>query len=208
MEVAELGHQAAKSQATRNRVISAVIGIIKEQGFHGFIRPRLITNPEEWKSPIVFDYPGLSIQSVEMDYPNFPEESFKIEWQGRNDIFLYDKQGNKVEEFDRLQIKNYLLQYKRIYVETFDSKLTPHQEDSVIQQTIPKAVITIRDREGNSQKVQIYDKGYVDPRLRNEEYGEFDPERFYILNDDNDLALGQTLQWDPLLVPIKLFVSE
>ena len=33
MEVAELGHQAAKSQATRNRVISAVIGIIKEQGF-------------------------------------------------------------------------------------------------------------------------------------------------------------------------------
>ena len=96
--------------------------IIKEQGFHGFIRPRLITNPEEWKSPIVFDYPGLSIQSVEMDYPNFPGESFKIEWQGRNDIFLYDKQGNKVEEFDRLQIKNYLLQYKRIYVETFDSK--------------------------------------------------------------------------------------
>lgn len=33
MEVAELSHQAAKSLATRNRVISAVIGIIKEQGF-------------------------------------------------------------------------------------------------------------------------------------------------------------------------------
>ena len=33
MEVTELSHQAAKSLATRNRVISAVIGIIKEQGF-------------------------------------------------------------------------------------------------------------------------------------------------------------------------------
>ena len=33
MEVAALGHQAAKSRATRDRVISAVIGIIKEQGF-------------------------------------------------------------------------------------------------------------------------------------------------------------------------------
>jgi AcrR family transcriptional regulator len=33
VEVAELSHQAAKSLATRNRVISAVIGIIKEQGF-------------------------------------------------------------------------------------------------------------------------------------------------------------------------------
>ncbi len=181
--------------------------IIKEKGFYGFIRPRMITMEEEWRSPVIFDYPTLNVKEVSVEYPAFPEQSFQIEWSGNNNIKLKDGNGNAFRNFDTLAVKNYLLHYKGIYVETYNNRLNTTQIDSVIN-TVAKAHITILDKSDQKTSVLVFDKGFVDPFLRDPEYNNLDPERFYILNEANELAIAQKLQWDPLLLPLNRFNPE
>lgn len=186
---------------------SKVPYIIKEKGFYGFIRPRMITMESEWRSPIIFDYPKLAVKNISMEYPAFPEQSFEIEWEGNNLITLKDGKGEKIDRFDSLAVKNYMLQYKAIYVETYNNRLNEAQRDSTIN-TQAKAIISVRDENGKTTRVKIYDKGFIDPFLRDEAYNNLDPERYYILNEANELAIAQKLQWDPLLVPLNGFNPE
>lgn len=182
--------------------------IIKEKGFYGFIRPRMITMEKDWRSPQVFEYPGLSIKNISVDYPEFPEESFTIEWKGKNDITLKNKGGLAYSRFDTLAVKDYMLLYKSIYFETFNNRLNENQIDSILNQTNPKAIISVVGNDDIKTKVIVYDKGFISPFLREEEYNYLDPERYYILNEANELAIAQVLQWDPLLIPLKTFNAE
>lgn len=182
--------------------------IIREKGFHGFIRPRLITNEDEWRSADVFYYPKLSINTIKMEYPDYPEESFEIIWRGKNNLELKDSQGKSYTRFDTLEVKNYMLNYKALYVETYNNRLTEAQQDSIINTHRPKAIITITDNNNQVRKVGLFTKGFVSPFLRDEENNNIDPERIYILNDENELAIAQRLQWDPLLIPLNSFITE
>lgn len=182
--------------------------IIKEKGFYGFIRPRLITNENEWRSTEVFMYPDLSIQKITIEYPDYPSESFEIGWEGKNNISLHDLEGKAYTRFDTLGVKNYMLSYKAVYAETFNNKLSLAQADSLIENTSPKAIISIVDRNDQVNTVYLYTKGFVDPFLRNEENQNVDPERIYLLNNEKELAIAQRLQWDPLLLPLNNFITE
>jgi len=182
--------------------------IIREKGFHGFIRPRLITNEDEWRSSDVFYYPKLSIHKIKVEYPPFPDQSFEIIWRGKNDLELRDGQGNAFGRFDTLELKNYMLNYKALYNETYNNHLTDSQVDSVINTQQPKAIISITDNNDQVRTVRLFSKGYVNPYLRDEENNNIDPERIYILNDENELAIAQRLQWDPLLIPLNRFITE
>jgi hypothetical protein len=94
--------------------------------------------------------------------------------------------------------------YKKIHLETFENYLTTAQEDSVLK-TTPKAFISVTNQSGEKVSITVYDKGFVDPFNRDEEYDNLDPERFYLLTEDNQLVISQRIQWDPLLVPLIAF---
>jgi hypothetical protein len=182
--------------------------IIKEKGFHGFIRPRMITMEKDWRSSEIFYYPNLSINTIKVDYPDFPEESFQIEWEGKNNIHLKDIEGNPFSRFDTLAVKNYMLNYKEVYIETYNNRLSDVQADSVINSTIPRAFISIKDNSGMEKTIAAYNKGFVDPFLREGDYGNVDEERLYILNGKKELAIAQRLQWDPLFIPLSYFNAK
>jgi hypothetical protein len=182
--------------------------IVKEKGFYGFFRPRLITNEAEWRSQEIFYYPELDISTIKVEYPGIPEASFSIDWKGRNNISLMNDKGDRLSHFDTLAVKNYMLLYKAIYLETYNNRLNTNQLDSIINQNSPKAIISVKDNDDNITRVELYTKGFIDPILRKEEFGNLDPERLYILTESNELALGQKLQWDPLLIPLETFNVE
>ena len=104
-----------------------------------------------------------------------------------------------------VNIKNYLLLYKKIHIESFRNYLSEAQEDSILKTTDPIAYVSVNDRSGETGSVTIYNEGYIDPYARLEEFDNLDPERYYILTDDNQLVIGQRLQWEPLLVPKNAF---
>ena len=179
--------------------------IVKEAGFYGFIRPRLVTMEDEWRYDGIFDYPELDIASIKVDYPQYKDQSLDIKWNGGNDISLYNNSGQAYRGFDTLAIKDYLRLYKKKHIESFRNYLTQAQEDSILKTTEPIAHVSVSNRTGETVSVTIYDKGYIDPYARLEEFDNLDPERYYILTDDNQLVIGQRLQWEPLLVPKNAF---
>ena len=182
--------------------------IIKEKGFYGFIRPRMICNEDEWRSQEVFYNPEMEIANISVEYPTIPQESFSIEWKGKNNIVLKGNEGLPYSQFDTLAVKNYMLLYKAIYLETFNNRLNESQIDSILTQTSPRAILSVTNKKNETTRVVLYAKGFIDPYQRDEQFDNLDPERFYILNEANELAIGQKLQWDPLLVPLKIFNAE
>ena len=182
--------------------------IIREKGFYGFIRPRMVTLEKEWRSSHVFMYPELDIKEITVTYPAFPEESFQIEWKGRNNITLKNQNGEAFSRFDTLAVKNYMLNYKAIYVETYNNMLNTTQIDSILNQTLPNALISVTNNDNVKTEVTIFNKGFIDPYQRKEQYNNLDPERLYILNENNELAIGQKQQWDPLFLPLRSFNAE
>jgi hypothetical protein len=178
--------------------------IVKEAGFHGFYRPRLITREEEWRYDGIFDYPKMDISSIKVDYPLYQDQSFEIIWKGGGDMVLKDNTGKTVNNFDKSAVKKYIRLYKKIHLETFENYLTTAQEDSVLK-TTPKAFISVTNQSGEKVSITVYDKGFVDPFNLDEEYDNLDPERFYLLTEDNQLVISQRIQWDPLLVPLIAF---
>lgn len=182
--------------------------IVKEAGFYGFIRPRLITREDEWRYDGIFDYPEMDIASIKVDYPQHKNQSLEINWKGGNDISLLDEFGEPYKSFDTLTVKNYILLYRKIHIETFYNRLNQAQEDSILKTTDPIANISVSNRSGETVSVTIYNKGYIDPYARLEEFDYLDPERYYILTDDSQLVIAQRLQWEPLLVPEESFRPE
>jgi hypothetical protein len=182
--------------------------IVKEAGFHGFYRPRLLTREDDWRYSGIFDYPRLQISKVEVDYYTDPTQSFHIEFAGRNNISLYDYQGKEFNQFDTAAVKEYLLLYKKIHIETFNNYLSEERVDSVITQNKPIAKLKVTDREEKVTSVDVYVKGFVNPDLREEQFNYLDPERLYILTSDSLLVIGQKLQWDPLLMPVGVFSPQ
>ena len=181
--------------------------IIKEAGFYGFYRPRMITNEKDWRYNGIFDYPDLDISTIKVDYPLHKDQSFEIDYKGGNDIVLKGNSGKAFDKFNKSSVKDYIKLYKKIHLETFNNFLTPAQEDSVLK-TTPKAYISVTNRLGETVSATVYEKGFIDPYDRLEEYGYIDPERFYVLTDDNQLVIAQLLQWDPLLIALKAFNPE
>jgi hypothetical protein len=182
--------------------------IVKEAGFYGFMRPRLITREKEWRYNGIFDYPEMDIASIKVDYPQHKDQSLSIKWNGGNDISLLNEIGEPYQSFDTSNVKNYLLLYKKIHIESFNNYLTQAQEDSVLKSTDPIASISVFNRSGEEVSVTIYNKGFIDPYSRLEEFNYIDPERYYILTDDNQLVIAQRLQWEPLLAPEEAFRPE
>lgn len=182
--------------------------IIKEKGFYGFLRPRMVCIENEWRSSEVFYNPKMEISNISVEYPEFPEESFSIDWKGKNNITLNGNDGSPFSRFDTLTVKNYMLLYKAIYLETYNNRLNDHQIDSILNQTAPRAILSVKNNNNETTRVVLYTKGFIDPFQRDEQYDNVDPERFYILTESNELAIGQKLQWDPLLVPLRIFNAE
>ena len=56
------------------------------EGFTGFLSTRFFTDVEEWRYTGVFDYPALQITELHVQDHDHPERSFKILYNGGNDI--------------------------------------------------------------------------------------------------------------------------
>ena len=99
--------------------------------FTGCLKQRFFTENEEWRYTGIFEYPSMDFSKVELKNHQNPELSFSINYNGGNDIKLIDYEGVSVANFDTLKVKDYLLLYKKVHFETYQSYLTPNGEDSL-----------------------------------------------------------------------------
>ncbi|MFT4779986.1 MAG: hypothetical protein ACI923_002529 [Flavobacteriales bacterium] len=183
--------------------------IMQMQGFSGFLTTRFFTDLEEWRYTGIFDYPSLEIAQLEVLHHEHPERSFEIDYKGGNDLKLRSKLMDKdIPVFDTLKVKDYLLKYKKIHMETHKSYFSEAQEDSLLNSN-PAYTIRVTGNDGITKKVDLFWKKPISVILdANSEPEKWDMARIFGVVKGDDVALCQRQLFDQLTLSITHFIPE
>lgn len=182
--------------------------IVYMEGFTGYLTTRFHANEEEWRYTGIFEFPELNISDVQVKFNEAPSYSFHITYGGGNNLALYDLGGNRIPAFDTSALKNYFLLYKKVHFESFNSFLSPMQEDS-LKRTTPSFSLEVTDNSNNRKRVDLFWKKASKEVL--DENGKpfpMDLEYMYGVTDDGDVVLCQHFVFDPLLQPLETFLPR
>ena len=175
------------------------------RGFQGYLTPRYEPLIDNWRDLKIFHFPKNRIKSVEIQYPNFPENSFKIEIEDRK--YILKQQGKQVAA-KRKKIELYLLNFKTIAAERIIPKIGLGKNIiDRIQESSPYFELTVTNLSGISNTVLGY--------RRSAKIGEtnamgiplkFDPDRFYgMCFGGKELTILQYYVFDPILKTVNDF---
>jgi hypothetical protein len=182
--------------------------VVEMTGFAGFLTPRFFTNEEEWKYTGFFRYPDLDFNRVDVVHHRIPEQSFSVLYKGGNDLKLLDANQNELPAFDTSAVKEYLLLYKKVHFESFDSKLSQLQEDSVFQRG-PDFTLKVHQNDGQQKYVDLFlmapYRTLEDPDGK---IYDWDPDHLYGSADKKDLVMCQHYTFDPLIQGLVNFLPK
>lgn len=184
-------------------------------GFSGFLTTRFFTDVNEWRFTGVFNYSELQFKKVNIENYLDPASSIAVEYLGGNDIKLYEGYDNGsqtfgplIPNFDTLAVKNLLLQFKKMHVESYNTGLTQTQQDS-IRQLSPSFRVTVIDNNNEVSTIDLFRRkslqNYVD------EQGNpilWDDGHFWAIVNHGDLALAQTYTFNPVLQPRRFYEKK
>ncbi len=184
--------------------------VIHIPGFRGFLTPRFVTDPLKWRSHNIVDLDVHAIQSIHLDIPEMPEESFTIQRDGEGFCMLL--QGSqRVPGFDTARVAQMLSSFTWLNFDEFAAIVPNSFADSCVSGT-PRTILTITDTAGHITTLRTYIK-YTNPKdLINmpdpEMYETFDLDRLYAIIDDKDTVLIQYFNFDKILQPASYFMGE
>ncbi|NEN24323.1 DUF4340 domain-containing protein [Cryomorpha ignava] len=183
--------------------------IMDLRGFIGMLNTRFFTNENEWRSVGILRYPDMNLQEIEVFYPNDPSSSFKIDYNGGNDISLFQFPENEaVQNFDTAIVKDYMLNFKLASFENYKTGLSEAAEDSIANST-PFQIIKVKDA-NQEREIKLWVKA---PREGKYEADDVTPEivdreRVYATCNDGEMALAQRYVWNKFSAPIQVFIKK
>lgn len=178
--------------------------VVSLPGFSGYLTTRYNTSEDEWKSRRVFSYVYSDIASVEVDFPDDPEQSYRAESYGDNKYGLVKLKDNEpLDEFNLVMVKKQISRFKKVGFEFSLSK----EENSIkldsLSSEVPMYTFSVKDREGNVKQLSCYQRANLNENLDDEgnPFG-VDVERLYGVFDDNVVVM-QYLTVDELSLKLK-----
>ncbi|MFT6998762.1 MAG: hypothetical protein ACJAQ4_002525 [Cryomorphaceae bacterium] len=181
--------------------------IMDMKGFIGMLNTRFFLDENEWRSTLLLAYPDMNLDKIEVEYPTDQVSSFKVEYDGGNQIKLFTGDDTPVAVFDTLTLKDYMLNYKKMAFENYRTGLTEFQIDS-IRSTAPFQIIRVIDSSGNHE-IKLWPKEAPDyDEMASSDSLVIDRGRVYGTYNDGELALAQRFVWDKFQAPIGAFISK
>ncbi|MBO7542166.1 MAG: DUF4340 domain-containing protein [Bacteroidales bacterium] len=184
--------------------------IVHIPGFRGYLGPRFEPVPELWRSHRIVNLPVTEIQSVKVDIPNQPEESFELVRNGEAFDFLC--QGQKMPVFDTMRVGQLLSSFVNLNFDQFAGVVPKVELDTTFARQ-PGFILTITDIKGNVRSLSTYIK-FTDPDALVSAQGDrnmadfFDVNRLYAILDTKDTVLIQYFVFDNILQPASFFLGK
>ena len=185
--------------------------IVHMEGFTGFLSTRFFTNEMEWRYTGIFEYPHLEVSKVRMINHMIPTDSWEVRFSGGNNLELWSCNAagaheKKALRFDTTAVKEQLLLFKKVHVESFNTQLNEIQTDS-LRNAQPAYTLEVTDNQGTSTTIDLHLKPSKKPM--EDDYGNiipFDLDYFWAKTQDGEIAMAQSYNFSPLLNPIGKFV--
>ncbi len=183
--------------------------VMTMKSFYGYLNSRFFTDELEWRDRIIFRYPDLNINRVEVHNHLHPDRSFAIEYKGGNDLSLFQLPANtSIADFDTSRVKDYLLLYKRAGSETYDLAFEQHQKDSVLAQDPSFEIIISANEPAESKHLKLFLRPAFPGQTEGGDPAEYDPEIMYATLDGQELFRVQRFVFNAFLTPKQAFTHE
>lgn len=181
--------------------------VVKYPGFIGDLQVRFIMDEKDWRDTKIFDYALDDIKEVQVEYPSYPTESFKIEVLGADEFKVSSVQPleNDVLADKPLYtpgVIKYLNSFQKLNAEAYENEFA--YKDSILQQTDPMAIIQVTDKKGATSKLTLYPMAANRrTKLQFDTKGNeiaTDPDRYYgVFNNGQDFGLIQNFVFGKIL---------
>ena len=181
--------------------------IVYIPSFRGFITTRFTANPDDWRDHTIFHEKLVDIQSVEIDFNEDPEGSFRIDNMGKHQYKLTRLCDNKELPYDTLKVINFLSSFSDLRFEAlFTNTMEQERMDSITSSPFVHNVV-LTGKDGNIQDMKTFRKlvlnGVTD---MSGDYGDVDHDRMYALIDGGkDFVLIQNYVFDKVLHDVRYF---
>ena len=181
--------------------------IVYIPSFRGFISTRFNANPDEWRDHTVFHANMSDIQSVQIDFNEDPEGSFRIDNVGKHQYKLTRLCDNQDMTFDTLRVINFLSSFGNLRFEALFTNTLPQERiDSITHSPyVHNVVLTVKD--GTTQDMKTFRKLVLNGvNDFGGDYGDVDHDRMYALIEDGaDFVLIQNYVFDKILHDVRYF---
>lgn len=181
--------------------------IVYIPSFRGFISTRFTANPDDWRDHTIFHEKLADIQSVEIDFNEDPEGSFRIDNIGRHQYKLTRLCDNKDLPYDTLKVINFLSSFSDLRFEAlFTNTMEQERIDSITSLPFVHNVV-LTSKDGGTQDMKTYRKlvlnGVTD---MSGDYGDVDHDRMYaLIGGGKDFVLIQNYVFDKVLHDVRYF---
>lgn len=168
----------------------------------GFVYTRYSTDEDDWRDQTIFQTPLQDIASVEIEFKEHPEESFRVESDRLGNLSMTRLVDNQPLPFDTLRMLQFVTSFKDVrYESVLNNKLDAAYIDSIASLPIAH-IITLKETDGDEFIVRTYRKGGFSELYDNDGAAlePFDLDRLYaFINDDKDFVLIQYFVFDKVL---------
>ena len=124
----------------------------------GAFRVRFDMEGDDWRDKTVFDEKVDNIDFVSIEYPKQKSKSFKMERQGEtfSIVPFYDITPPINKPVQPANVEAFLIGFERQIAESYENTNPKRQE---LEQTIPFAIITLRNKKGVEHSATLYPTG-------------------------------------------------
>lgn len=185
--------------------------IIHIPGFRGYLTPRFVSDPMLWRSHTIVHWDIHHLQSVELDIPATPEESFAVRRQGEGFTFELTQSHTVVNNFDTARVAQMLSCFANLNFDEF-AKNVPNSNMDTSFNAGPRTILRVTNTNGSTREIKTYLK-YTNPDDAraipdSSMYEMFDLNRLYATIDDKDTVLIQYFVFDNILQPASFFLGQ
>jgi hypothetical protein len=185
--------------------------IIHIPGFRGYLTPRFVADPMSWRSHEIVHWDVHRLQSVELEIPASPEESFSVRREGETFVMELTQGHRLVNGFDTARVAQMLSCFANLNFDEFASRVPNSYMDTSFN-AAPRTILRVTNTEGETREVKTYLK-YANPddtlaMPDNNLYEMFDINRLYAIIDNKDSVLLQYFVFDNILQPASFFINK
>lgn len=185
--------------------------IIYMPGLRGYVATRYSIFENDWREHTVFNKKLPEIDHILVEYPDQPENSYKVINREDTRLELVRLADNKVlTAYDTLKLMAFVNSFRNIKYEALFNDMEAERRDSITSPT-PMHKITLYAKDGTTQNVKTYPRMLPIPEIDpfDGETITFDRDRMYaLINDDKDFVIIQYFVFDKILRPLSYFTTN
>ena len=180
--------------------------IVYIPSFRGFITTRFTANPDDWRDHTIFHENMADIQSVEVNFNEDPEGSFRIDNMGKHQYKLTRLFDNQDLPYDTLKVINLMSSFSDLRFESLFTNTLPQERIDSITNSPFVHYIVVTDKDGNKQDMRTFKKLVLNGINDLGEPGDVDRDRMYALVDDGkDFVLIQNYVFDKVMRDVRYY---